>query len=504
MKSEMSSDKQSPASSKDLKNLSKLLTNPIQTLIETAHSDASTCQNNNDNSRKKASKPSPQPKPEPATHKPSAKHQKQADTQPAAAFNVHNYKHLNKEKLQEIVQRQKDQHDRRIKALEKLTRLEKLQAEKLNKILQMNRNDSICSDAYDSFFQQQKLGEVTLDTENDQDETALTKEILKEEKKFAKSRKHLKQRQDFSDLTVDNDETKTPTPSKSSLKKALFESDDSNMSSSRRQKVAVVKETDSEFTQSELDDDEEEETEQVHFRPKQSVSPVAHSKPIAWAYNQANSFPDHALTPKVVERSYSCCPSSSREAVKMSLQEAFEMNRYDVISRSRQRQKEIQLRAEQRQKEQEYEIERLAEMQRRLEVTCQNHVNQRYIDLKKKPVAKPRVHSERPNRSEQARSAYFEINIENFSGHNKRAMSSQEIKSQTRKNYSKLPEVKQKQVQQRAEEIKRRNRLKSDIYKKVGCALNLPFCGQNGCCNCDSFLFRQYSSGYFRGASISI
>ena len=143
------------------------------------------------------------------------------------------------------------------------------------------------------------------------------------------------------------------------------------------------------------------------------------------------------------------------------------MNRYDVISRSRQRQKEIQLRAEQRQKEQEYEIERLAEMQRRLEVTCQNHVNQRYIDLKKKPVGRVKETRGNVNQNE-ARSAYFEVNIDNFSGINKRAMSSQEIKSQTKKNYSKLPEVKQKQLKQRAEEIKRRNRLKSDIYKKVG------------------------------------
>ena len=35
MKAEMTSDKQSPATTKDLKNLTKFLNNPIQTLIET-------------------------------------------------------------------------------------------------------------------------------------------------------------------------------------------------------------------------------------------------------------------------------------------------------------------------------------------------------------------------------------------------------------------------------------------------------------------------------------
>ena len=62
--------------------------------------------------------------------------------------------------------------------------------------------------------------------------------------------------------------------------------------------------------------------------------------------------------------------------------------------------------------------------------------------------------------------AYFEINVDRFA--QKRAMTQQEIKSMTRKNYSKLPEVKERQLKKSAEEVKRRNRLKSDLYKKVG------------------------------------
>ncbi len=503
----MSSDKQSSATTKDLKNLTKFLSNPIQTLIET--SDNENHKNNNDNNRsnnksKKSPRQTTKPEPVPRKHQQtSAKNIKHSNVN-TKEFSLHDYKHLNKEKLQEIVQRQKDQHDRRIKALEKLTRLEKLQAEKLSKILQMNMNDSICSDAYDSFFKQQKPfpdnedETVVIDSDDtglvDPDELALRKEILKEEKKFSKNQKQIQayhNQQNLSDLTVENESylQKTPTPNRSSVKKALFESDESsNMSNKNQrkcQKVAVVKEG---VSDSDLCSDSDEETDerdssqeevkissrrdqkqhQSQRNTKTPLSSLPVSKPIAWAYNQANSYPDYALTPKVIERSYPCCPVSNRETpmdTKMSLQEAFEMNRYDVISRSRQRQKEIQLRAEQRQKEQEYEIERLAELQRRLEVTCQNHVNQRYIDLKKKPVVAKVAKETLRN---EGKSAYFEVNFDNFSGINKRAMSSQEIKSQTRKNYSKLPEVKQKQLQQRAEEIKRRNRLKSDIYKKVG------------------------------------
>lgn len=201
---------------------------------------------------------------------------------------------------------------------------------------------------------------------------------------------------------------------------------------------------------------------------------------------------DHALTPKVVETDYnlSCFNKDAYSGPrKLSLQEAFEMNRYDLISRSRQRQKEIRMRTEVRQQEQEYEIERMAELQKRLELTTQMHVNQRHHDLtKKKQLSKSnskcynQLSTEMLNsryqqhQQQQPKSTYFEIGVENF--HHKRAMSSQEIKNQTRKNYSKLPEVKQKQLKLRAEEIKRRNRLKSDIYKKV-----------RDICSCVSFNF---------------
>ena len=49
----------------------------------------------------------------------------------------------------------------------------------------------------------------------------------------------------------------------------------------------------------------------------------------------------------------------------------------------------------------------------------------------------------------------------------RRNMSTKEIKNQTKKLYKKLPEVKQKELDKKMEEIKKHNRIKSAIFKKV-------------------------------------
>ena len=213
---------------------------------------------------------------------------------------------------------------------------------------------------------------------------------------------------------------------------------------------------------------------QQHIKPKYR-EPVA--KPIAWAYNTENNHPDFAIT-KLSDTSHqkhaACCSNNliPPGPAKLSLQEAFEMNRYDVISRSRQRQKEIQYRTEQRQQEAEYEIERMANLQKNFEISNQQHINQRYNFLNRRPTSSKASTVGRPHsgvdtlaNTLSSRNTYFEVPVDTYQ--QKRSMTQQEIKSQTRKNYRKLPEVKQKQMKVRAEEIKRRNRVKSDIYKKV-------------------------------------
>ena len=55
----------------------------------------------------------------------------------------------------------------------------------------------------------------------------------------------------------------------------------------------------------------------------------------------------------------------------------------------------------------------------------------------------------------------------------RRRMSVQEIYSQNRKVYEKLPEVKLKQRNQRVEELKKLNRMKSAIFNKVNWSLKV-------------------------------
>ena len=125
----------------------------------------------------------------------------------------------------------------------------------------------------------------------------------------------------------------------------------------------------------------------------------------------------------------------------MSLQEAFETFRRDLISRSRKRQIEIQQKAEQRQLELEA---------RRQHAEILRSSENRLYSLKS---------------GYKTRAQIEDFNQDSYA--TKRRMSIQEIKTQNRRLYEKLPEVQQRQKIQQLEEKKRLNRMKSSIYKKV-------------------------------------
>ena len=95
---------------------------------------------------------------------------------------------LKKEKIQQIIQLQKQQHEKRVKALEKLAQLERMHAEKLRKIMLNSQNDSISSLIYDSFFQNQE--QSLLNGNNDTttfDLDQLEREIKEQEYKLLNS-----------------------------------------------------------------------------------------------------------------------------------------------------------------------------------------------------------------------------------------------------------------------------------------------------------------------------
>ena len=128
----------------------------------------------------------------------------------------------------------------------------------------------------------------------------------------------------------------------------------------------------------------------------------------------------------------------------MSLQEAFEMFNFDLISRSRKRLKEIKLRAEERRHEEQFKRERIElGIDADANSIGQRHLKHRNLLLTHHPLS------------------------ENLFLAQRRAMTSEQIKQQTNKLYKNLPEVKAKEKRMRVEEEKKRNRLKSSIYNRV-------------------------------------
>jgi hypothetical protein len=394
--------------------------------------------------------------------------------EPPAANNV------KQEKIKEMIEFQKQRHERRIKALEKLTKLERLQADKLKKILQLNQHEmesspSITSQMYDMFIQTNNSSSFPdkLDTEsNIGNETIIDlDEAFKDE--------------DIS-IIIDEKNTKTNHPNRqtdSSTKPPL--SSTGAVSLKQNRKLKFIDEINESYA-NELDKTERSSLKSkveilslkntsVHDPFERGVV-VVKEKPCSKEFdkryfvsvstdNNSKQYKSSTFTKQSPFMSFysmnnkenMLITTPSKNAKKLSLQEAFETYKYDLISRSRQRQKEIQFRSEQRQRELEYEAEQIEDYHKRMK----NHqlMSRNLLALKKKTADEMRM--KKMNR----KGLMFEINVENFM--HKRQMTQQDIKKQTKKLYEKLPEVKQKQLKQKAEEIKRANRIKSSIYRKT-------------------------------------
>ncbi len=132
--------------------------------------------------------------------------------------------------------------------------------------------------------------------------------------------------------------------------------------------------------------------------------------------------------------------SSGGDAGKMSLQDAFRTFKSKVIQHSRQRQLELQKRNEERRQRAEFERNVV-------------EINLKYKEEQRK----------------KAREVYWSSYMDSLVNQraNRRVMSEREIKSITRKNYEKLPEVKEKLDRERIEQDKKMNKIKAKIYTKV-------------------------------------
>ena len=168
LNSEKNGKKSGTVQREDLENLIK---NPIKSLIDSNFQTEPVKDNHDDkktSQRENVIKPN-EDKKDPAKNTQTKTNKKLSLFEPG--FKLEDFKNLSKEELKEAIIRQKEQHEFRIKALEKLARLERLQAMKLKKIIQISQDESISSLIYDTLFQN------NLDT-SIADETMLDLETL--------------------------------------------------------------------------------------------------------------------------------------------------------------------------------------------------------------------------------------------------------------------------------------------------------------------------------------
>lgn len=167
----------------------------------------------------------------------------------------------------------------------------------------------------------------------------------------------------------------------------------------------------------------------------------------------------------------------------MSLQDAFRTHRYDVILNSRQRVRDLKAKETRRQLARELllrggderqEVELYRSMAERLE-----HESRRHLIDRQRALAEKNRRFAYFNELATPTAAAASAAANRRQAQSGVPMSKREIKERTRRKYEKLPEVQQKLLREKLEENKAKNRIKSNIFKKVNnffsffCVINL-------------------------------
>lgn len=162
----------------------------------------------------------------------------------------------------------------------------------------------------------------------------------------------------------------------------------------------------------------------------------------------------------------------------MTLQEAFRLHRYDVIMNSKKRMRELKAKETRRQLAKELllcsdgvesvrvgdETELYRAMNERLEIDRRQHLIERHHVMWNKSNGRYAYFKELSTRTSSRRPHCCAAG----SGADAApSMSKREIKERTRRKYEKLPEVQQRLLKEKLEENKVKNRIKSNLYKKV-------------------------------------
>jgi hypothetical protein len=157
----------------------------------------------------------------------------------------------------------------------------------------------------------------------------------------------------------------------------------------------------------------------------------------------------------------------------MNLQEAFQLYKYDFISRSRQRQREIKINETRRKVESDLKTKTYLTLRNRLEAKLIHQQQQQkstkksnseYFLIDALSSSNNKIHQHQDHHHHHNHHVSDRLRKCRINNHQ---INSDQIREQTKKKYQKLPEVKQKQIKKQLEENKKRNRIKYNIYKKV-------------------------------------
>jgi hypothetical protein len=324
---------------------------------------------------------------------------------------------MKKKKLKALLECQR--HEKRFRELEVLAKLEKLQAEKLKKLYseyETTGTSSILTETSSYFNEQTNISQ------------AATAAAQSRRHSSSNNKPKVRVQSEPEDLTlvsqVDSilENLNAPSSSDQSQLKShsKVEVIDLNNSSIMQAPKGVYVVRESCYASASSSYMRSKSTQQEHIRGHSHHHHVS-----AAAFDlQVSSNSENQINVKSLE--------------KMSLQEAFEIFNRDLIMRSRKRQEQIEEKSKLRQATAEYERKRAIELELR-------------------------QHEERSNLA-RANGGGGKVTTTSLP---KRRLSIQEIKEITRKNYEKLPEVKEREHQKRLEQSKVLNRARASIYKKV-------------------------------------
>ena len=317
---------------------------------------------------------------------------------------------VQQKKFKTMIEAQK--HEKRYKELELLAKIERLQAQRLKKLMMENTSDET-SLMDNSYFHSTNLEDNSIDSIKLENYVKKFEEKDRRKSELVRST-FSKNIEDWSLVSECDSVLSNSNSARVSLnlKKSQVEVLNLNDASVYNQPegIKIIKEN---------------EIRKVSSENQQLKSNFSNRNYFSDISNKIKSVQSEPILKKHVDN----VPSFSN----MSLQDAFLIFKKDLIERSNKRQKSIEERAQMRKLQAEYDRK-------------QAQVNQKLKEVQKKFQVSSRPKSEIPR---------------------KRVMSSQEIRILTKKNYEKLPEVRQKQQKDRYEQAKKLNLIKSSIYKKT-------------------------------------